>query len=83
MSDQSPNHPAPAKPYPVIHADECKACGRCIAACPKKVLRWKDGLNRRGCKAVEYVGDGCIGCALCFYTCPEPYTLEIHKPDKG
>lgn len=68
-----------AKPRPLIDADECKSCTRCIIACPKKCLRLADRLNRRGVKPVEYVGEGCIGCALCFYTCPEPYVLSIEK----
>ena len=37
MSD---NETKPAGPHPVIDALECKACGRCIAACPKKVIRF-------------------------------------------
>ena len=66
-------------PYPVITADECKGCGRCIMACPKKCLVFREGLNNRSTRAVEYVGTGCIGCAVCFYNCPEPYAIEVHK----
>ena len=70
------------RPRPVIHEDTCKGCGRCIAACPKKVLRVKATLNRRGVKPAEYTGEGCIGCGFCFYNCPEPYAVEVHSPDK-
>lgn len=73
---------AAAKPYPAIRHEECKGCGRCIAACPKKVLRFRGGVNARGYRMVEYTGDGCIGCAMCFYTCPEPNVFEIHVPEK-
>lgn len=69
-------------PRPVIDEDACKGCGRCIAACPKKVLRFKSALNRRGVKPAEYAGAGCIGCGFCFYNCPEPYAIEVHAPDK-
>lgn len=69
-------------PRPVFDEDHCKSCGRCVAACPKKVLRIKDTLNRRGVNAAEYIGSGCIGCAICFYNCPEPYAVEVHTPDK-
>ena len=69
-------------PRPVIHEDACKGCGRCIAACPKKVLRFKSTLNRRGVKPAEYAGEGCIGCGHCFYNCPEPYAVEVHTPDR-
>lgn len=65
-------------PRPVINENECKGCGRCVAACPKKVLRLSGKLNRRGYDAAEYAGSGCIGCAACFYNCPEPYAIEVH-----
>ncbi|MFO7534610.1 MAG: 4Fe-4S dicluster domain-containing protein [Kiritimatiellia bacterium] len=71
-----------ALPRPVFDEDICKGCGRCIAACPKKVLRFKTTLNRRGVKPAEYTGTGCIGCGYCFYNCPEPYAVEVHTPDK-
>lgn len=64
---------------PVIDLNECKGCGRCVAACPKKVLRIAEGLNSRGVRPAEYVGEGCIGCGMCFYTCPEPYALKVEK----
>jgi len=65
--------------HPVVNVDECKSCTRCIVACPKKCLRLSERLNRRGVHPVEYIGEGCIGCAICFYTCPEPYVLTIEK----
>ena len=75
----TPEPPKAGTPHPVINADECKSCTRCILAGPKKSLRLSDHLNRRGVKPVEYVGQGCIGCGLCFYTCPEPYVIVIEK----
>jgi 2-oxoisovalerate ferredoxin oxidoreductase delta subunit len=51
-------------------------------ACPKDVLRMSECLNERGYHYVEYVGSGCIGCANCYYTCPEPLAIEIHIPLK-
>lgn len=80
MSD---NETKPAGPHPVIDALECKACGRCIAACPKKVIRMGDELNTRGYTFAQYTGEGCIGCASCFYACPEPNAIEVHIPAKG
>ncbi len=65
-------------PRPVFQEDHCKGCGRCVSACPKKVLRIKTTLNKRGVNAAEYVGNGCIGCSICFYNCPEPYAIEVH-----
>ena len=71
------------KPYPEIRVIECKACGRCVVACPKQVLKLSDKLNERGYHYVEYAGEGCIGCGSCFYMCPEPHAIRIHKPARG
>ena len=81
MTATSKSTGADASPHPVIHDDICKGCGRCIAFCPKKVLRFKSSLNRRGVHPAEYAGSGCSGCGHCFYNCPEPFALEIHSPD--
>lgn len=70
------------EPYPVINILECKACGRCILACPKGVLSMSEELNERGYHYVVYKGEGCSGCANCYYTCPEPLAIEIHIPLK-
>ena len=69
-------------PYPKINALECKSCGRCVDACPKQCLEIGNELNVRGYRPVVYKGEGCIGYASCFYTCPEPHALEIHIPKK-
>lgn len=68
---------------PVINIIECKACGRCVLACPKDVLEISDEINERGYHYAVYKGSGCIGCGNCFYTCPEPHAIEVHKPEKG
>ena len=60
-----------------IIPDECKGCGRCIKACPKKVLKMGSKLNFMGTPFAVYSGDGCIGCGGCFYNCPEPGAVSI------
>ncbi|WNY22727.1 hypothetical protein MmiHf6_00120 [Methanimicrococcus hongohii] len=69
-------------PYPVIHTLECKACGRCILDCPRKVLEMGTVLNERGYTYVVYKGEGCSGCGNCYYMCPEPNAIEVHVPKK-
>ena len=68
------------EPYPAIDALECKACGRCVASCPKKVIEMGQELNARGYAFAKYVGAGCIGCLNCFYSCPEPNAIAVHVP---
>ena len=70
------------RPYPAIDALECKACERCILACPENVLELGETLNDRGYRYAMYSGNGCIGCGACYYTCPEPLALEVHIPQK-
>lgn len=66
-------------PRPEIDADECKSCGRCVAACPRHCLKIEARLNRRGVSPAAYIGEGCVGCAICFYNCPEPYAIKVLK----
>ncbi len=77
MSDSGPG-----LPRPVIFSEECKGCGRCVEACPKKVLHLTGEVNAMGYPTAEYAGAGCVGCAFCFYNCPEPYAVEVHKEDE-
>ena len=59
--------------------DECKGCGRCVSACPKKLLKLGSALNIMGVPYAEYSGEGCVGCGACFYTCPEPGAITIFE----
>jgi len=68
--------------YPVINTLECKACGRCVISCNKNLLNISDKMNERGYHYIEYAGSGCTGCANCYYSCPEPFAIEIHIPMK-
>ena len=69
-------------PYPIVDPLECKACGRCIAFCPKKVLVMGSELNARGYIYTIYKGDGCIGCQNCYHVCPEPNAIKVVLPDR-
>lgn len=63
----------------VVDKENCKGCGRCVTACPKKCLALGEELNAMGIKAVQYKGEGCISCGICFYNCPEPYAIKVEK----
>jgi Na+-translocating ferredoxin:NAD+ oxidoreductase RNF subunit RnfB len=62
-----------------IDKEKCKACGKCVAACPKKLIELipynsqvmvacsskdKGPVTMKACKT------GCIGCGLCARNCP-------------
>ena len=63
-----------------VDTKKCTACGKCIAACPKRLIeivpdkskvrvlcnsRDKCALTRKNCRA------GCVACTLCQKNCPE------------
>lgn len=64
-------------PYPIIHKEECKACRRCIIACPENAIAISSQFNKAGYQYAYYKGEGCVGCKDCYYTCPEPLAIEI------
>lgn len=63
----------------VVDKEKCKACGKCIAVCPKKLISLipydarlavacsstdKGPVTMKACQA------GCIGCGICVKNCP-------------
>lgn len=63
MSDTAPRH----KPRPEI-TDRCTGCGRCVGACPPKVL-WLE-THRWVKSAVLHHPEACTGCSVCAAVCP-------------
>lgn len=61
-----------------IYRDWCKACGICIAFCPKTVFkRGKDG------KPEITRPDDCIGCRFCELHCPDfAISIKERYPDR-
>ena len=64
------------KPRPLLFPHFCKACGRCITACPKHCIEMGTEIDPvTGCTPVVIDLDECNDCGLCLSACPEPYGL--------
>ncbi len=64
------------RPKPFLFPEFCKACGRCISACPKDCIAMGSEINpATGFTPVELDLEVCNGCGLCLTACPEPYGL--------
>jgi len=53
--------------------DNCKGCGLCVLACPKKLLELSaDKINKKGHHPVQLNDEAaCIGCGNCAVMCPD------------
>ena len=66
----------------VINTANCKACGLCVRACPKKILALGDKINISGNNYVVLLDeDSCISCACCAINCPD-MAIEVYKEDR-
>ncbi len=72
----------------VIDKEKCKACGMCVAECPRHIIEMipYDAEAVVDCNSKDFGKDvkvncstGCIGCGLCSRNCPEgAITVENH-----
>jgi 2-oxoglutarate ferredoxin oxidoreductase subunit delta len=58
----------------VITVNWCKACGICMALCPRQVL----GTEEVAQKVVLIAPENCNGCGLCELYCPD-YVFTIQE----
>ena len=66
-----------SRPKPFVLPHYCKACGRCIDACPKECISLGTEIDPlTGFTPVVLDLDACNACGLCFSACPEPFGLQ-------
>ncbi|MDH3290711.1 MAG: 3-methyl-2-oxobutanoate dehydrogenase subunit VorB [Gemmatimonadota bacterium] len=70
------------KPKPFLFPHLCKACGRCIDACPKHCIVFGTEIDpATGFTPVTVDLEVCNGCGLCITACPEPHGLLATPPE--
>ena len=69
----------------VISREKCTGCRKCVAVCPRKVIRMTPfeatvhvlcNSHDKGAVVRKYCQVGCIGCHICQKTVPEAYKIE-------
>lgn len=64
----------------VVDEEKCKACGKCIAVCPKNIIELipydakhmvRCSSKDKGKDVIQACDIGCIGCQICAKTCPQ------------
>lgn len=76
------------RPKPYLYPQLCKACARCIEACPPGCISMGTEIEpATGFMPVVVNLDECTECGLCFTACPEPFGLapaiDGHAMDGG
>ncbi len=67
-----------ARPRPFLEPAYCKACLRCVEACPQHCIAPGSSINSTtGVAPVELSLENCTGCSLCVQACPEPFGLRL------
>ena len=70
----------------VIDRDKCKACGKCVAECPRHLIELVPYESKhlvqcsskdKGKEVKQACQVGCIGCGICSYVCPSK--INLHK----
>ncbi len=71
-----------------IVEDKCVACAKCVAACPRNLIRMEPKGSKvcvecstkgRGAAVKKYCQVGCIKCMLCVKNCPEKAIALVNE----
>jgi NAD-dependent dihydropyrimidine dehydrogenase PreA subunit len=62
-----------------VDQEECKGCGLCVESCAQKSLELSPELNHYGVHPAQQRTDGCSGCAICYFVCPEPGAIAVYQ----
>ncbi len=74
---------AATKPKPFIFRQLCKACGRCIEACPQGAISLGTEIEpATGLTPILIDLEVCNACGLCVAACPEPHGLMPEPCDE-
>jgi len=71
---------APSGHSVAVNMDKCKACGKCMKACPYSAMKI---VEIDGKKGLTYFKDLCMGCGVCQSICSHGSISLIVDPDKG
>jgi len=63
--------------YVQVNTRNCKACWKCINACPKQVIGKVGFLWHKHIAILN--NEKCIGCGKCIKTCPYGVFVDIRK----
>ena len=74
----------------VISREKCTGCRKCVAVCPRNVIRMTPfestihvlcNSHDKGALVRKYCQVGCIGCHICQKTVPDAYMIENFLAD--
>ena len=71
---------APSGYSVAVNIKSCKACGKCMKACPYSAMKI---VEVEGKKEITYFKDLCMGCGVCQSICPHGSISLIVDPEKG
>ena len=55
-----------------ISVATCDGCGRCVQACPRKLIQLSTHINKKGYNAAYCTDvEQCVACGMCYQMCPD------------